>query len=152
MTFVAHASKHFSSCTVGIAGLTAAQKTIRARFGRSMHHATPADFDAAGIAQGVPYDASPNSEWCWRIKQGLPVNAPRFQVGDWAYNSMAGENQKVLTVWYDAPIGGTRGGWRVNLPGFGAFDDNVSLPSDAAPFVEYVQTAPGSNCWQRAAQ
>jgi hypothetical protein len=119
----------------------------------NMHHATPEEFAAAGIPVAVEVDSSPRpnyvSIYWWRLRIGLPIRAPRFKVGDWAYNHHARENQKILNVWWDAPIGGTRGGWRVNFPGFGTFDNDVGPEREGTPRVEYVETQPGSHVWAR---
>lgn len=113
---------------------------------RDVHHWTPEQFMAAGIALEAVPPCTP--EWYARVDAGFPTRPPPHKVGDWVFNPISKVNAKVLTVWWDAPCGSTRYGWRVNVPGFGSFADDVSPALESAPFVEYVETSPGSNCWK----
>jgi len=116
----------------------------------NMNGRTPEEFAAAGIALDVAYDSTCGSEWLRRVHADLPYKAPVARAGAWAYNPMAHENQRVLRVVWDAGIPGCcRSGWRYHMPGYSAFDAISLTDYPDAPFVTYVETAPGGHCWRR---
>lgn len=70
--------------------------------------------------------------------------APKFAVGDWAYNNTkgAGFNARVVSVEWDASLWGFQGGWRYAVPGLSTPDLDAERPDK--PYQEYVQTSPCS--------
>jgi len=108
---------------------------------------TPEDFEALGFELNCDYSAPGDeskgkfnggceygrvSEYWRRLQLRLPTKAPTHSVGDWAYNFIAKENQKIVSVTWDQGFGK----WRYGLPGLSTPD--VSSPFEGAPSVEYV--------------
>lgn len=69
--------------------------------------------------------------------------APRFAVGDWAYNPLMRHNAQVQGVQWDNSLHGA-GGWRYWIPGYG--DPNLQPAREGARYVEYVEVREG--VWQ----
>lgn len=66
--------------------------------------------------------------------------APRFAVGDWAYNNHAGHNARIVHVSWDK----LRGGWRYAVPGLS--DPDMYAEEKDKPYVEYEQVG---HAWRR---
>jgi len=118
----------------------AAEDAERTNTLRRVHGATPAEFEAAGVKlERIDYASEPASEYQRRIKSRLPVYPPRYAVGEWAYNPIANQNQRVVYVAWDAS-GFDMPEWRYSLPGYSA--RALMGPRDGAPYVEHRKVAP----------
>lgn len=109
-----------------------------------LNHATPEEIAAAGILPISQEDVRKGTiEYFQRIKDHLPVFAPAFKVGDWAYNPVWKQNQRVVRIeWDDGFPGCSIPQWRYHVPGYGT--TCLSSAFENAPFVEYERTASGS--------
>lgn len=72
------------------------------------------------------------------------ADAPKFAVGDWAYNNVQGFNARIVSVVWDKSAHGYTGGWRYWMPGLGGLYPYNEKPSE--PYMSYVQT--GERCYK----
>lgn len=69
--------------------------------------------------------------------------APKFNVGDWAFNNHKGHNARVVSVvWEEELWNGYKGGYRYSVPGLS--DPSMYAENPVAPYVEYEKTASGA--------
>jgi hypothetical protein len=104
---------------------------------------TPEDF----VAKGFTLDCDAReyregSEYMYRLKNQLPIRAPRLAVGQQVYDSLSGCNVRVVSVTWEGSLVGYSGfsGWRCSVPGHGGDDYTFGAPREDAPTVEHVQT------------
>lgn len=139
-----------------LARVTAEQETILARVWATRQERlnnirrcrTVEDFARVGFALDCDTrEYREGSEYMYRLKNRLPIRAPRLAVGQWVHDSLSGCNVRVVSVTWDGDVGGCSSGWRCSVPGHGGDDWSFGEPREDAPTVEHVQTE--WRCWSR---
>lgn len=81
-------------------------------------------------------DYREGTEYMRRLRAGLPIRPPHFQVGEWVYCFHRCQNVRVLFLGWDQGPPGHNSFWRLNVAGYGGPDEDFGRPRTDAPFVE----------------